>query len=107
MVQSESGDVYRALADPNRRRILELLREQDRSVLALGSHLPITTGAVSQHLQLLRRSGLVSRTKRGKQRIYRLEARRLREIDAWLNAFRAFWEGTMDRLGQYLDAQDP
>jgi DNA-binding transcriptional ArsR family regulator len=107
MVESEAADVYRALADPNRRRILELLREQDRSVLALGSHLPITTGAVSQHLQLLRRSGLVSRTKPGKQRIYRLEARRLREVDAWLNDFRAFWEGRMDRFGRYLDARDP
>ena len=76
-------------------------------MLALGSHLPITTGAVSQHLQLLRRSGLVSRTKQGKQRIYRLEARRLREVDAWLNDFRAFWEGRMDRFGRYLDARDP
>lgn len=106
MVQNEAVDVYRALADPSRRRILELLREKDRSVLALGSHLPITTGAVSQHLQLLRRSGLVSRTKQGKQRIYRLEARRLREVDAWLNEFRTFWEGTMDRFGQYLDSED-
>jgi DNA-binding transcriptional ArsR family regulator len=107
MVQSEAADVYKALADPNRRRILELLREDDRSVLALGSHLPITIGAVSQHLQLLRRSGLVSRTKQGKQRIYRLEAERLREIDAWLNEFRVFWEGAMDRFGQYLDAKSP
>lgn len=103
MIKWASPDVYKAIADPNRRRILELLRETDRSVLALGSHLPITTGAVSQHLQLLLRSGLVSRTKRGKQRIYRLEAKRLREIDAWLDGFRAFWEGRMDRFGQYLD----
>ena len=106
MVQSETVDVYRALVDPNRRRILELLRDEDRSVLALGAHLPITIGAVSQHLQLLRRSGLVSRTKQGKQRIYRLEAERLREIDAWLNEFRSFWEGSMDRFGQYLDANN-
>jgi DNA-binding transcriptional ArsR family regulator len=103
MIQGESSDVYKAIADPNRRRILELLREKDRSVLALGSHLPITTGAVSQHLQLLLRSGLVSRTKQGKQRIYRLEAKRLRDVDAWLDEFRAFWEDRMDRFGLYLD----
>ena len=79
--QNNQLDVYRMIADPTRRKILELLREQERPVQSLQSHLPITLGAISQHLQLLHRSGLVSRTRRGKQRIYRLEARNLDEID--------------------------
>lgn len=107
MIQSDPLDVYRVIADPNRRRILELLEERDQSVRALGSHLPITLGAVSQHLQLLRRSGLVSRTKRGKQRIYHLEAQSLREVDEWLKRFRGFWENSLDRFGQYLDGREP
>ena len=60
---------------------------------------------MSQHLQLLHRSGRVSRTPRGKQRIYRIEARSLKEIDDWLEQFRAFWDDRLDRLGAYLDKQ--
>lgn len=107
MIQSNSRDVYRAIADPNRRRILELLKHEEQSVQALASHLPVTLGAVSQHLQLLRDAGLVSRTKHGKQRIYRLKASGLLEIDAWLSEFRLFWEERLDRFGRYLDRQKP
>jgi len=55
---------------------------------------------------LLHRSGLVSRTKRGKQRIYRLDARNLDEVDQWLSQFRTFWEGRLDRLGVYLEKKN-
>lgn len=103
MIQNKQLDVYRVVAEPNRRKILELLQEEDRAVQALEPHLSITLGAISQHLQLMHRSGLVSRTKRGKQRIYHLEADRLREIDDWLHQFRGFWENRLDRFGEYLD----
>lgn len=103
MNENKHLDIYRVIADANRRKILELLRDEERAVQALEPHLPITLGAISQHLQLLHRSGLVSRTKRGKQRIYRLEAQRLQEVDEWLNRFRAFWDDRLDRLGVYLD----
>lgn len=105
MQENNELDIYRVIADPNRRRILELLREEERPVQSLQAQLPITVGAVSQHLQLLHRSGLVSRTRRGKQRIYRIEARNLKQIDDWLDQFRAFWEDRLDRLGAYLDEQ--
>jgi DNA-binding transcriptional ArsR family regulator len=75
-------------------------------VQALQPHLSITLGAISQHLQLLHRSGLVSRTRRGKQRIYRLEPDILHEVDGWLDQFRHFWEGRLDRLGLYLDKKN-
>jgi DNA-binding transcriptional ArsR family regulator len=105
MIENKQIDVYRLIADPNRRKILELLRDEEQPVQSLQAHLPITVGAVSQHLQLLHRSGLVSRTRCGKQRIYRIEARKLKEIDDWLDPFRAFWEDRLDRLGVYLDKQ--
>jgi len=103
MMEHNQLDVYRMIADPNRRKILELLQEEEQAVQSLQPHLSITMGAVSQHLQLLHRSGLVSRTKRGKQRIYRLEASKLQEIDSWLSRFSSFWESRLDRLGTYLD----
>ncbi|MDX1406257.1 MAG: metalloregulator ArsR/SmtB family transcription factor [Woeseiaceae bacterium] len=103
MIENKELDVYKVIAEPNRRKILELLQEADRSVTGLKTHLPITLGAISQHLQLMHRSGLVSRIKRGKQRIYHLEASRLREVDDWLHRFRGFWEDRLDRLGDYLD----
>lgn len=106
MRENKQLDVYRMIADPNRRKILELLQDEERPVQSLQPHLPITLGAISQHLQLLHRSGLVSRRKRGKQRLYRLEARNLHEVDEWLNQFRAFWEDRLDRLGLYLDKKD-
>ena len=103
MIEGNQPDVYRIIADANRRKILELLRENEHAVQSLQPHLGITMGAVSQHLQLLHRSGLVSRRKRGKQRIYRLDASKLKEVDAWVSRFRSFWEGRFDRLGDYLD----
>lgn len=105
--ENKELDIYRVIADPNRRKILELLHEKERSVQAFQPHLPITLGAISQHLQLLLRSGLVSRSKHGKQRIYRLQARNLQEVDDWLDQFRNFWEGRLDRLGVYLDKHKP
>ena len=102
-MENNQLDVYRVIADANRRRILELLRDEERAVQELQPHLPITLGGISQHLQLLRRSGLVSRTRRGRQQIYRLEADSLREIDEWLDGFRSVWEERLDRLGAYLD----
>lgn len=106
MSQNNQLDVYRMIADPNRRRILELLQEEERPVQAFQPHLPITLGAISQHLQLLHRSGLVSRTRCGKQRIYRLEPDNLHEVDEWLDQFRDFWEGRLDRLGLYLEKKN-
>jgi DNA-binding transcriptional ArsR family regulator len=97
------SDVYRVISDPNRRKILELLYEGDRAVQSFQPHLNITLGAISQHLQLMRRVGVVSRSKVGKQRFYHLEAERLREVDDWVGRFRKFWESRLDRFGDYLD----
>lgn len=103
MKEASHADVYRVISDPNRRKILELLHEGDRPVQSFQPHLNITLGAISQHLQLMRRVGVVSRSKVGKQRFYHLEAERLREVDDWLSRFRKFWKNRMDRLGDYLD----
>lgn len=96
-------DVYHAIADPNRRRLLDLLREQERSVQQLVPHFDVTVGAISQHLKVLLENGLVARRKQGRFRFYRTRPEALKEVYDWTGHYRAFWESRLDRLGTYLD----
>ena len=79
------GDPFEALADPNRRAIVELLREGDRSVRELADELPISRPAVSRHLRLLKQAGLVTDRAEGTRRLYRLH-------DEGIDAVRAYLE---------------
>lgn len=96
-------DVFHAIGDPNRRKLLDLLRQRERSVQALVPHLGITIGAVSQHLKILLDSGLVVRRKAGRFRYYRARPRALKKVYEWTARYRRFWESRLDRLGTYLD----
>lgn len=96
-------DVFHAIADQNRRKLLEVLAREERSVQALMPEFDITIGAVSQHLQILLASGLVTRQKQGRYRIYKARPEALREIHDWTEQYRRFWESRLDRLGDYLD----
>lgn len=78
------GDPFEALGDPNRREILGLLGGGDRSVQEIASALPISRPAVSRHLRLLKEAGLVGEERRGTRRIYRVEARGLETVQAYL-----------------------
>jgi DNA-binding transcriptional ArsR family regulator len=77
------GDVYRAIADPTRRAMLDLLAERERPVEELVARFGVTYSAVSQHLSVLHEAGLVSRRADGRHRIYRTLPRPLQEIHAW------------------------
>jgi DNA-binding transcriptional ArsR family regulator len=103
MQLSKPTDVYHAIADPNRRRLLDLLLEEERSVQQLMPHFDVTIGAISQHLKVLLESGLVARRKQGRHRFYRTRAEALKEVHDWTEHYRAFWESRLDRLGIYLD----
>lgn len=96
-------DVYQAIADPNRRRILELLCAQERSVQELLPYFDVTLGAISQHLKILLDTRLVARRKAGRFRYYRADPQQLREVHDWTEQYRQFWETRLDRLGDYLD----
>lgn len=93
---------FDVLGDPVRRRILELLAEgEHRSgelVEVIQAEFGITQAAVSQHLRVLRESGFARVRVDGARRIYSVDARPLREVDAWLARFRAFWEPALDAL---------
>lgn len=101
----KAGDVYHAIADGNRRRLLELLIEDERSVNECAPHFGITLGAVSQHLKVLLDAGLVERRKQGRYRYYRAAPAALREVHEWTAQYRRFWEASLDRLGDYLDRE--
>ncbi len=97
--------VFHAVADPNRRRMLDLLAEGESPAQELAARFDISFAAVSQHLKVLHEAGLVSRRAAGRQRIYRLEADRLRIIEQWTARYQRFWRERLDRLGKYLDEQ--
>jgi DNA-binding transcriptional ArsR family regulator len=87
-----------ALADPTRRRIVELLADRDHSAGQLAARFAISQPAVSRHLRLLRESGLVSVRAAGQQRIYSLDPAPLVELDEWLARNRALWSRRLDAL---------
>jgi len=99
--------VLDVIAEPTRRRILDHVREKDRSVGELvdltGMHQP----GVSRHLRVLRDAGLVDVRVDAQRRIYRLRAEPLAELDAWLEPYRAHWSSRLDALEAHLDRTDP
>jgi DNA-binding transcriptional ArsR family regulator len=97
--------VFLAIADTNRRRMLDLLAQGDSAAQDLADRFDISFAAVSQHLKVLREAGLVARRADGRRRIYRLTPERLRTIDEWMATYRVFWQGRLERLGAYLDAK--
>lgn len=94
---------FAALAEPNRRLILDLLRERERPVGELVDALSVSQPAVSKHLRVLREAGLVGARVDAQRRLYHVRADSLREIDAWLEPYRALWSGSLDALERHLD----
>jgi DNA-binding transcriptional ArsR family regulator len=89
---------FAALADPTRRAILGRLAEGDATVNELAEPFPISVQAVSKHLKVLERSGLITRGRRAQLRPSRLHAEPLKEAVDWLEGYRRFWEESFDRL---------
>ena len=94
--------VFHALADPNRRIIVERLSRGPATVSELAHPLPMSLSAVVQHLQVLQGSGLVRSEKVGRVRTCRIEPAALRPVEHWIGARRSSWERRLDRLGEYL-----
>jgi len=94
---------FDVLAEPNRRRILELLRERDRPVGELVEQLAISQPGVSKHLRVLRDAGFVEVRVAAQHRLYRIRADKLRELDEWLAPYRRLWASHLDELEQHLE----
>lgn len=95
--------VFAALADPTRRAILSRLSEGDAPVKDLAEPFDLSGPAITKHLKVLERAGLISRSREGQLRPCRLEARALEPAAAWIEQYRAMWEDQLDRLAAHLD----
>jgi len=95
--------IYEALADPTRRRILDLLRERPRLVGELADLLEITQPGISKQLRVLREVGLVRVRQDAQRRWYELRSEPLAEVDAWLSPYRNLWEARYERLDNLLN----
>ena len=95
------------LAEPSRRRLLDLLRDGERSVGELVVDTALTQPAVSKHLRVLREAGLVDVRADAQRRLYRVRSGPLEELDAWLEPYRKLWSTSLDRLERHLENRDP
>ena len=100
------AETFEVVAEPTRRRILDLLVERERSVGELVESLSISQPGVSKHLRVLKDAGLVQVRREAQRRWYGLRAEPLTEIDTWLEPYRRFWAGRLDALEKHLDEED-
>jgi DNA-binding transcriptional ArsR family regulator len=102
MTTDRLSTTFAALADPTRRAILARLALGETSVLKLAEPFDMSLPAVSKHLKVLERAGLITRTRDAQMRPCRIDVRALKEADSWLEEYRRLWDERLDRLGDYL-----
>lgn len=107
MQSADLSVLFSALADPTRRAILARLSEGDAPVKDLAAPFDLSGPAITKHLKVLERAGLISRARAGQLRPCRLEARALEPAADWIEQYRAMWEEQLDRLGAFLASVSP
>jgi DNA-binding transcriptional ArsR family regulator len=95
-------DVFRAIADPNRRAILGLLAHQKLTLNGVAENFPISRPAISKHVKILAECGLVVTRQRGRERYCEARLERLNEVSDWIERHRKIWAARLDRLDEYL-----
>ena len=106
MPQDQLSSTFAALADPTRRAILSRLSSGEASVTELAEPFDISLPAVTKHLKVLERAGLITRRRQAQWRPCRLQAKPLREVSDWLSQYRRLWSRSLDRLDDYLRETD-
>lgn len=96
-------DVFQAIVDPTRRRLLDLLSRQEMPVKEISGYFPMSRTAVSKHLHVLSSAGLVRERKVGRETRYRLVPEPLQELQHWLNYFEQFWDNKLSMLKHYVE----
>lgn len=107
MRPTQDSDIFHAIAHPARRAILVSLKSGERSASDLAEPFSMTFPAISQHLRVLEEAKLVRVRRDGRQRLYRLHPKPLREVAHWVDEFAAFFGERLDALGEYLERKDP
>jgi DNA-binding transcriptional ArsR family regulator len=98
-------DAFQTLADPTRRRIVEVLRDGEQQVNDIVEQAGIHQSGVSRHLRILHEAGFVSMRPDGQRRLYSLRPEPFRELEGWLAKYRRLWQARLDRLGAALEEQ--
>jgi DNA-binding transcriptional ArsR family regulator len=99
------SDVFRAVADPTRRAVLDRLSQADLPVTKLAESFDMSLPAVSQHLKMLRMAGLVKEHREGRQRVYRLVPGPLKEVADWVDHYQQFWTNRLKKLAEHLERE--
>jgi DNA-binding transcriptional ArsR family regulator len=99
------ADVFRAIADPTRRAILDRLRAGPACAGALASDFELSRPAVSKHIRVLRQARLVTHERAGRERVYRLDPVPLQRVAGWVEGYRAFWQTSFTNLKRYLEGK--
>jgi DNA-binding transcriptional ArsR family regulator len=100
---SPRQEVFQAIADPTRRRLLAMLSEQELPVTAISGHFPISRTAVSKHLRILADAGLVTERKVGRETRYRLDPDPLLEVKRWLSYYERYWDNKLNALQRFVE----
>jgi DNA-binding transcriptional ArsR family regulator len=104
LTEAELDRAFHALGDSTRRAILaRLAAGGDAGVLEVAAPFAMSQPAVTKHLNVLEEAGLISRHRRARQRLCRLEAQRMRQLSDWVSSYREFWEESFERLDEYLE----
>jgi DNA-binding transcriptional ArsR family regulator len=101
----EEADVFRAIADPTRRAILDRLRLGQAPVNDLAAGFHMSRPAISKHLRILRAASLVSERREGRQRLYQLHPGPLRDVAAWIDNYQLFWRQNLNNLKRFVEEQ--
>jgi DNA-binding transcriptional ArsR family regulator len=99
-------DVFQAIADPTRRKLLRLLADQEMPVTVISSHFPMSRTAVSKHLRILSEAGLVREQKVGRETRYRLHPEPLLELKQWLSYYEQFWDNKISMLKHLVENEE-
>jgi DNA-binding transcriptional ArsR family regulator len=103
MAAAPKHDIFQAIADPTRRKLLRLLADNEMNVTGVSGHFPMSRTAVSKHLRILSEAGLVKEHKVGRETRYSLQPEPLRELKDWLSYYERFWDNKMAALKHFVE----
>ncbi len=106
MSAAQRHDIFQAIADPTRRKILRMLADKELPVTVISNHFPMSRTAVSKHLRILSESKLVSLEKVGREKRYKLQPEALLELKQWLSFYEQFWDNKITKLKHLVEEDE-
>lgn len=103
--EADQYDVFQAIADPTRRKLLEMLVQGQLSISAMSQDFPMSRTAITKHLRMLESAGLVHSRKVGRERLYRLDAKPLQTLQQWLLFYERYWEDRLSDLKRAVEKE--